>query len=201
MQPYKQSTKFTCSIASLMTILNHYDKSIQLNRETELELWQETVVLPTRRSSLFAMAMVAKEYNVDFKVIVEDTSFLFPEYRFKKYRKFEVELAEDNEKRFLRLAKKNNIKIEERDISVEEIKTLVKEGKKVLVRLNIGVLRNTKANRSKAHYIAIDDYYDNIFVVMDPRIGIKKIKENKMKEAFETVKDKCKRDHRMIIFG
>ena len=39
------------------------------------------------------------------------------------------------------------------------------------------------------------------FLIIDPKEGSKTISEDKMFEAFDTLKTKCRRDHRMIVLG
>ena len=70
----------------------------------------------------------------------------------------------------------------------------------LLLRLVIGIIRNTKSNKRTSHYLPVYGYNDRKYLVMDPRKGPLEVDESVMKEAFDKVTD-IKRDPRMIIFG
>ncbi|HII72352.1 TPA: ribosomal-protein-alanine acetyltransferase, partial [Candidatus Woesearchaeota archaeon] len=59
MQPYTQSTKFTCASAGLAMIINHFNPAYKLVQENEFDIWQRSVALPLRGSSLFGLALYA----------------------------------------------------------------------------------------------------------------------------------------------
>jgi len=74
------------------------------------------------------------------------------------------------------------------------------EGKVLLLRLIVGLVRGTKENKRNSHYLPVYAYEDGKFKIMDPRHGLLEIEEAVVKEAFEKVTE-VKRDHRMIVFG
>ena len=71
MQTHNQTTPFTTAASSLLTILATLDSRIKATKEKEFEIWRKTVNLPTRGSSIFALATYAKEQGLNLKVIVE----------------------------------------------------------------------------------------------------------------------------------
>jgi len=202
MQDYKQTTRFTCAASSLMMILNHFKEDYPLSREREMLVWQNTVALPTRGSNVFALAIFGHKEGIATKVIVEEPEYKFPAYRFKGYKKAEVELATFVSSMFKDRAKRMGIDVEERDFTIKEVKDLlVKDKKTLLLRLAVGVLRGSKLNKNVSHYLPLYDYEGGKFLIMDPQRGMLRISEEELKGAFEAVKSKCKKDHRMIVFG
>ena len=196
MQPYLQTTPFTCAASSLLTILHHFKKT-PLTKENEFDIWKETVLLPTRASSIFALASYAKNKGLVPKVIVENPCYDFPDYRFYRYKKEDIELASFNSNLHLNKAKKNQVIIEERNINFSDLKKETNENF-LLIRINTKPIRNEKRNTS--NFIIIQSYKNNYFQIIDPKLGGLSIPESIMQEAFETLETKKYRDHKMILF-
>ena len=200
MKHYKQTTIYTCAAASLMSILNHFKPEFTLSKKNEFSIWEQSAVLPTRGSSLYALALFAKRQGVPAKIVVEESDYKFPGYRFKSYKKKEIDVANFHSELYFQRAKENNINIEERNFDIKEVKSLLKRKKILLLRIIIGLVRGTKVNKRNPHYIPVYKYEDGFFYIIDPRRGNIKIQEELFKEAFEAV-HACRRDNRMIIFG
>jgi hypothetical protein len=198
MIPYLQTTKFTTAASALLSILHNVNNTVLLNKVEELNIWHETVNLPTRGSSIYALASYAHKKGLNPIVVVEEIEFNFPDYRFYRYTKEEVDLAAISEKRHLNKAKKENIKIEKREIKLKEIKKEIIDNKILLLRINTKPIRGDKRNTS--NFIVVYDYKNSHFQIIDPKWGAFSISEEKMSEAFETLETKKHRDHRMIIF-
>jgi hypothetical protein len=200
MQFYKQTTPYTCAAASLMMAIKHFRPEYQLSRENEFEIWRESATLPTRGSSIYGLALVAKANGVQAQVFAEQPEYKFPGYRFKAYKKKEIEVADFSSEMLYEKAKKNGIMINEKDFTIEDVKRLLTQNKVILLRVIIGVLRNTKVNKRNPHYIPIISFEKNLFKIFDPQRGEQAVPEDKLKESFEAVKE-CKRDHRMLVLG
>lgn len=200
MKEYKQTTLYTSGAACFLMVLNHFKpKQFELTRENEFMLWQRTATLPTRGSCVFAIAAFAAEQNIPCYVVVGDPEYKFPFYRFDRLRKSEVEDANFTTQIFRKQAEQRGVKIEVRDFDLEEVKALLAKGKKIIIRLNYGFLTG---KRPRVNYYLLDSYNKkNGFLVYDPFEGKRLIEEEKIKEAFEGVVTKCKRDHRMVVFG
>jgi len=196
MQVYKQTTDFTSSASSLLMILNHFNR-LELTRENEFRIWQKSALLPIRACSIYGLALVAKEHDVNSKIVVGNLDYEYPNYRFKSYTKKELNNAKFTSKLYFNQAKIMKINIEERIFDVDEVKKLLNEKNILLLRINVGPLRNIKTT---ANYVVVHGYSDNKFLIFDSRIGKKLVQEDQFRECFETVKTKGKRDHRMIIF-
>jgi len=151
---------------------------------------------------LYGLAISAFNKGVLPVVYVAEPEYKFPGYRFKSYTKTEVDIAAFSTEILLKRANSLGIKINERDFDLELIKTLLKNDKKILLRLIIGVLRDSKLNRRNPHYVPITGYNESTkeFEVIDSQEGFKNVPEALIKNAFDAVRA-CKRDNRMIVFG
>ncbi len=200
MQFYKQTTKYTCAAASLAMIINHFKQDFKPSIEKEFEIWHRTATLPTRGSSIYALAIYAHEFGVPLKVVVGEHEYKFPGYKFKAYKKKEIEVANFSSELFYKKAQQLGIDIEEKEFDINEVKKQIKAGKVLLLRLIIGIVRGSKENKRNPHYVPVYGYKDGKFLVMDPRLGPTELDEPVFDEAFDKVGE-IKRDHRMIVFG
>ncbi len=200
MQFYKQTTHYTCAASSLAMVINHFKPDFKLSILNEFDIWHQTAILPTRGSSIFSLAMYAHEKGIPLKVVVGEHEYKFPGYKFRSYTKTEVEIAKFAAEITFNKAKEAGIQIEERDFDFEEVKEHLKQGKILILRLLIGIVRQSKENKRNPHYVPVYGYENGIFKIMDPRKGPLKVNEQIVKEAFEKIDD-TKRDPRMILFG
>jgi len=198
MIPYFQTTPFTTAAASLLTILHHFQPQTPLTREKEFDIWHKTVNLPTRASSIYALATYAKQAGLSPTIIVEHLGYAFPDYRFYRYTKEEIDLASISANIHLQRAKQENIPIKQQKITLEEVKKYLTQEKILLIRLNMKPIRESKRNTS--NYIIVHGYAQNQFHCIDPAHTALSIPEEVMQEAFNSLKTKKHRDHRMIIF-
>ncbi|MBU1112065.1 MAG: peptidase C39 family protein [archaeon] len=198
MIPYLQTTSFTCASSSLLTVLHHFNPEIKLNKENEYDIWRKTALLPTRGTSLFALALYAQKLGFKPKVIVENTKYEFPDYRFYRYTKEEVEEAAFMSDIYLKDAEKEGINIEVKEIDLAMIKEEIDDNNLLIIRVNAKPIRNEKRNTS--NYIIVTDRRNGYFQIIDPKLGALSIPENIFIEAFETLETKKYRHHRMIIF-
>ncbi len=198
MKPYFQTTPFTTAASSLLIILNHLKPEFELNKENEFEIWIKTAILPTRASSIFALADYAKRLGLSPKVMVEKEGYDFPDYRFYRYTKEDIDNAAYCAKMHLEKAKNNNVNIIIGDITLNDVKNELENKKLILLRINSKPIRNEKRNTS--NYIVVKSYKNQCFDIVDPHFGAFSIPEELMEQAFLTLETKKYRDHRMIIF-
>ena len=199
MESYKQTTNYTGASTALMCILHYFNPEFELSEENEIDIWLKTVILPTRASSLFALANYAKEKGLEPKIIVEDASYTYPDYRFKRYTKKQIELAEKISNRYKKESEEKGIIIAERDFDVNFVDNLLEKGKVLLVRVNAGRLRGTK---STSKYIVVykkSKEKDKYFII-DPRRRRKKVTREMLEEAMQELKTKKKREKCMVMF-
>lgn len=196
MQVYKQTTNYTCSASSLLTILNHFGK-MELNRKNEYKIWLASALLPIRASSIYALAIISKRAGLNPKVVVGEHEFSFPDYRFKGYTKNDIELATFTSNLYYKRAKRMKINIEEREFDIREVKKLLKNNI-LLLRVDLGVIRQCKPVVS---YIVVYGYKDGNFLVNDPSMGKIKVSEEDLNASLEALSEKRKRDNRMLIFS
>ena len=87
MQPYTPTTDHTTAVCSLMSIINFFNPNFKLNQDNEFKIWKNTVNVPTKGASVYGLAIQAKEQGLKPIIIVEDTEYEFPDYRFYRYTK------------------------------------------------------------------------------------------------------------------
>ena len=143
MEFYRQTTEYTTAASSLLMVINHYNSDFKLSRENEFLIWQISVNLPTRASSVYALASFAKKQGVPSRLIMEEMEYNYPDYRFKGYTKKEIDEAKFMSKQHAKFAREAGVVIENRDIEVKEIKGLLQDGKILMLRVNAGVFRVT----------------------------------------------------------
>jgi hypothetical protein len=200
LESYKQTTNYTGAASALMSIINFFKKDYEMNEDKELDIWLKTAILPTRASSVFALALYAKHLGLEPKIVIEDKHYTYPDYRFKRYTKKQIELAEKVANRYLLKCEEERILIVEKDFDVNYIESLLLKKKILLVRLNAGRLRGTK---STSKYIVIykkSKRDPNKYFIIDPRRRRKKVTREMLEEALEELKTKKKREKSMIVF-
>jgi len=196
MKPYICTTEYTSAPSALMMVLHHFNKEFELTKENEHKIWISTVNLPVRASSIYGLAIFAKEQGLDPKIVLENKEYDFPDYRFKRYKKVDVEDAQFTSDIYYKKAVDLNIPIEERFFDLDEVKKLLSKGHVLLLRLNVGVFRD---KGSMSNYVVLYKDADKFFMI-DPVTGKLNIVVEMLEEAFATLETKKKRDHRMIIF-
>jgi len=199
MIPYLQTTSFTTAASSLLAILHHSKPEINLTRENEFDIWKKTATLPTRGSSIYALAIYAQQCGFKPQVIVEKKEYDFPDYRFYRYTKEDIDNAGFSSDMYLAEAQEKNIDIQEKDVSFRDIHNELKKNI-LLLRLNAKPLRNEKRNTS--NYLVVYEYSERQghFQLIDPLQGNISVAEPVLKEAFESLETKKYRNHKMILF-
>ncbi|PIN76816.1 hypothetical protein COV17_00880 [Candidatus Woesearchaeota archaeon CG10_big_fil_rev_8_21_14_0_10_36_11] len=199
MQPYIQSTSYTTAASALLTILHFFNPTIPLTKEQEFDIWKKSVNLPTRASSLYALATYAKKCGVLPKVIVERKEYHFPDYRFYRYTKEDIVHASFTDAIHYQKAKQGGVIIEEKEITFGTIQRELEKSSIILLRINTKSLRREKRNTS--NYIVVHGFTDNFFHIVDPILGEVSVPKTEMENAFNSLETKKHRDHRMIIFS
>lgn len=195
MIPYFQTTPFTTAASSLLTILHYFNKA-EATQQQEFKIWQKTVTLPTRGSSIYALAQYAAQKGLQPKLVVEDKQYKFPDYRFYRYTKQDIDHATLSATLHLKTAEQH-VEIEERPITFEEIKEKAKDHF-IILRVNAKPLRNSKRNTS--NYIVVHNYQNKQFSLIDPATAAFTVPEQLLEEALISLKTKKYRDNRMILF-
>ena len=198
MLPYIRTTDFTTAAASLLTIITTLKSSVLPTREKEFEIWHKTVVLPTRASSIYGLALYAKQEGFSPRVIVENKEYTFPDYRFYKYTKNDIDQAKFSSDILLKKALDAGIVVEEKEIYFEDVIKELKNNRILLLRINAKPIRHSKRNSTK--FIVAHGFDGKYFQIVDPALGGLSIPKEVMKKSFESLETKKHKDHRMIIF-
>ncbi|MCF7871770.1 peptidase C39 family protein [Candidatus Woesearchaeota archaeon] len=197
MKYYKQTTEYTCAASSLLMVLHKLNSDYELSEEHELEIWASSANLPTRASSIYGLALYSKQKGFFPKIIVSSKSFDYPDYRFKGYKKIEIETAEKLSKIFYTKAINQGIEIEEKQIDSKTIINLLKQNKLLIARLNAGVFRKSASN---SQYVVLYGLQENSIKIMDPLTGLHEISYEDLEVCLDTLHSKKKRDSKIIIF-
>lgn len=198
MEFYRQTSMYTGAATALLMAIHAKDSSVQLSRENEFRIWMQSCNLPTRSSSIYGLGVVAHEYGVPAHIVVEEEEYDYPDYRFKRYKKVEIEDAKLASRIHADTAKQKGIEIETRDFELTEVEELLSKGKLLLLRVNAGIFRDKKAT---SKFVLVTRKDGDEYVVMDPEQGEIHVSDEEMQRAFDTLATKKKRDHRMLILG
>lgn len=197
MEFYRQTSQYTGAPAALLMALHQFHpEEWPLDREHEFTIWMQSANLPTRSSSIYALALIAKLAGLSTHVIVGEREYDYPDYRFKRYKKIEIDEAKYASKLYAKRAREMGIPLEEREFTLQEVKEHLDNNARILLRVNAGVLRDDKAT---SKYVLVTGFEDGAYVIMDPDQGEMRVDQEEMEEAFDTLMTKKKRDHRMII--
>jgi len=200
LESYKQTTNYTGAASALLSVLHYFDETFEMNEENELDIWLKSIIAPTKASSIFGLALFAKEKGLTPKIIIEDKHYTYPDYRFKRYTKKQIELAEKIANRYMAKAEEENILIVEKDFDVNYIDSLLMKRKIIIVRVNAGALRGTKSTSKYVVVYKKSKKDPNKYFIIDPRRRRKKVSRELLEEALEELKTKKKREKCMIVF-
>jgi hypothetical protein len=201
MIPYFATTNYSTVASSVLTIVHFLNQDVPLTKEEEFKIWQQTTILPTRASSIFALAKYAKEKNCKVKAIVEKLEYDFPDYRFYRYTKEDVDNAKLSAKLLQQDAVQSGVQVEVKDFSLRDVNQLLIENKIILLRLNVKALRNLKRNSS--NYVVVNNFNQetNEYSIIDSADSARTISKDLLQECFDTLESKKHRDHRMLVFN
>ncbi len=192
---YIQKTPYTTAASSLINVLAHVKKDYSPSEEDEFKIWMESANLPIRASSIFGLALAAKKRSLKPEVYVESEEYDFPDYRFYRYKKEDVELAKKSSEIYKKKAKKENINTVTTQINIDLIKELLRKNY-LLVRINVKDLRNLKSNSS--NYLMFKNYENKEFTIIDPIQGEIKVKEDTIVSCLESLEKKKHRSRKLI---
>lgn len=198
MREYTQTTEYTGAASALLMVLNHYNPKFKLTPLNEFKIWLDSVNLPTRACSIYGLANYALKKNIKCEIIVENIEYDYPDYRFKGYKKQDIKTAKITEKIHYRNLIKNKGIVKQKTITLEIAINLLKTGKILIFRLDAGSFRDKKPSSS---YIVITKYKNNQFEIYDPYQGKLLLTQEQFVQCFSDLKEKRKRDPRMIVFS
>lgn len=193
---YLQKTSYTTAAASLINIF--LLKGLKVDEFEEFKIWLSSANLPVRASSVYGLACYAKDKGLDVEVLTEKEEFDFPDYRFYRYTKEDIEFAGISSSLYKERALELGINIKVMDISLSMIKSLLLNGKLLLVRLNVKEIRHTKKNSS--NFVAIIGFEDSKFKIIDPVQGLLYIDFETFSWSFESLETKKHRAHKVLVF-
>lgn len=190
MKPYLQSTEYTTAAASLVYVLQLHGHIS--NSWVELDIWHHSALLPTRASSVYGLALYAKQKGLTPTIIVQKQQYSFPDYRFFRYKKTDIDIAKDMQDYYRRQALQDNITIHRKKITTQLIDQY--KGHQMLVRLNPKTWRGKKTSN-----FVVLEVIDNGYQIMDPVIGLFCITKETLNVALDELVDKKKREPQLLI--
>ena len=192
-----RSTPYTNAVCCLINILS-LKKNTNFKQKDEYDIWLKTAVLPMRTSSIYGLALISKQHSLTPKLIVENHEFDFPDYRFHRYKKSDVEMAKFSSEIYRKKCEEANINITVKKIDFEDLKKLVLENY-CIVRINTKFIRNLKRNNS--NYVVFKDYKNKEFEIIDPSQGTLKISEEVAYNSYLSLETKKHRAHKLLVFS
>ncbi len=199
MIPYFATTAYTTVASAALTITHFLKPEIELNQIEEFRIWQQTTILPTRASSIFAIAKYALEKGCKVKAVVAKIEYEFPDYRFYRYSKTDVDNATLSARLLFDQAEIAGVPIEIKLFELSDVNKELAEGNIILLRLNVKVLRGLKRNSS--NYVIVDKFDGENYSIIDTGDSAKTVSKEVIQECFDTLESKKHRDHRMLIFS
>ncbi|MFT4283137.1 MAG: peptidase C39 family protein [Candidatus Woesearchaeota archaeon] len=192
---YLKTTPYTNASACLINILEILNKNYKGSQEEEFKIWLKTSLLPTRASSIYGLAIIAKQEGLNPKIFVEGEDFDFPDYRFYRYKKSDIEYAQISSEIYKEKCKEKNIPIHVTQVSLEKIKDLLKTNY-LMVRINTKQIRDLKKNSS--NYIVFESYKNKLFTIIDPTKGRLEVNEDTIYESYISLETKKHRLHKIL---
>ena len=190
MKPYLQSTEYTTAAASLVYVLQ--TQGHPTNSWVELDAWHHSALLPTRASSVYGLALYAKRKGLTPTIIVQKQQYSFPDYRFFRYKKTDIDIAKDMQDYYRRQAIQEDVHIVRKKITVDLIDQY--KGHQMLVRLNPKTWRGKKTSN-----FVVLEVIDKGYQIMDPVIGLFCITKETLNVALTELIDKKKREPQLLI--
>ncbi len=198
MTPHFATTPYTTAASAVLSIMNLLDSNVEISQTEEFRIWQQTTILPTRASSVFALAKYAMQKGFNNKVVVANKEYDFPDYRFYRYTKEDVDAAKLSADLLYQDAISAGTDIEIKEFSLNDVNKELKKGNIVLLRLNVKDLRNLKRNSS--NYVVIQSFSKGQYNIIDTGDTARTVPKELIQTCFDTLESKKHRDHRMIVF-
>ncbi len=195
---YLKTTPYTTAATSLMNVFNKKIEGYKATQQEEFSIWQRSVALPTRASSIFGLALIAKEKGLNPTIYAEGDEFDFPDYRFHRYKKSDIEFAQISSDLYKQECLKKKIPINIEDISFEKIKELLKTNY-LIVRINTKFIRDLKRNNS--NYLLFEKYENNVFRIIDPKQGELDVDEKTALQSYISLETKKHRLHKVLCIS
>ena len=192
---YLKTSSYTNAAACLINVLSLNDSTYKPKEEDEYKIWLSSVVLPTRACSIFGLASVGLNYGLNVKVFTESLEFDYPDYRFHRYKKSDIELAKKISELYVEKSKKEGIEFNVGEVRFEKLKELLVDNY-LIVRINTKDIRNLKKNNS--NYVVFLKYEDKMYEIIDPSQGNISVDEELAKESYVSLETKKHRSHNVL---
>lgn len=191
MRPYLQSTEYTTAAASLVWALHQINGHIA-NSWVELDIWHHSALLPTRASSVYGLALYAKKKGLTPNIIIQKQQYSFPDYRFFRYKKTDIDIAADMQDYYRRAAINEDIPVIKKKITIDLINSL--KDRTMLVRLNPKAWRG----HTTSNFVVLN-VLEQGYKIMDPKVGILCITKQILESSLKQLVDKKKRDPQILV--
>ncbi|MDH5764768.1 MAG: GNAT family N-acetyltransferase/peptidase C39 family protein [Gammaproteobacteria bacterium] len=162
---YEQTTDFTCGPASLMMALKTLDKSYQMSRLEELQIWRESTTIYMTAGhggcSPHGLALSAWNRGFDVTLHINQADAPFMDSVRSDEKKEVIELVHDS---FINQIKSTDIKINIHNLEAAEIDLLLRTGYPIIV-----LISTWRLNRNKApHWVYVASSDDDFVYINDP---------------------------------
>ncbi len=165
---YRQTTEFTCGPASLMMAMASFDDEFIFDQNIELDIWREatTIYMTSGHGGChpIGLGLAAKRRGYQVEVFCNSNKTLFIDsVRAQKKR----DILEVVHRQFVATAKKENMKVEYREILQGDIEAWLEKNCVILMLISTFRLDGKKA----PHWVCITGVDERCFYVHDPDLA------------------------------
>ncbi len=153
-----QTTKFNCAPAALRMVLAYFDKDYEIELLEEKSELKEGLGASTIQ---IAIAAAKLGYGAEFfsKNINFDESNMQQEF-YKKYSDLSI-----LQKKFIEEAKRLNVKIEEKSLTINEVLEKLTENSIPIILLDWNIIKGMKVKGYHGHFVPIVGYNKSKIIV------------------------------------
>jgi ribosomal protein S18 acetylase RimI-like enzyme len=162
---YEQTLEFTCGPAAIMMAMKALDDSVELNRQTEIQIWREstTVFMTSGHGGCGAHGLALSTYRrgFDVDIYVKDETPMFVDSVRNEEKKEVIRLVQDE---FIREVAGLPIAEHYTRLGVEELKQHFNSGAIPVVLISSYLIYKEKS----PHWVVVTGYDDRFIYFHDP---------------------------------
>jgi hypothetical protein len=161
---YRQRFEFTCGAACLMMVMKHFDPSLKLTKDLEIDIWREANLVEDWSTCGRGLAYSAAKRGFGARIVASVDDIPFKEKILKVSPTADPDVLEfffrDMQRRALAL----DVKEERREVTIKEMLSALEMGEVPIVLINARFLHREDA----PHWIVVRGYNRREVFIHDP---------------------------------